>query len=1044
MAENGIRTTNLPAGALDEVLGHISVGGTRTVGRQAVGDFTNRMLAFAGMEPSALAELQGVVADHGGRIGNLDGAVTDHTGALANYGTAITDHTRRIGTLESTATGQEPRLLAVISSARDTADALRLTNATALRHLVADRFRPGETPAAYTRSANGGPPEGLPVFDGLIVDGPAGKAVQFRGEDLLVSREYVRIEPGRLYGIRSVLRRIVDAVDPSNDTVRCVAQLYDRTWQPLTGGNAFALIEDVSDLTAASGTREVDAVLCTVAAANVTVTVPADAAYFRLAVRSFGGDQRTNVDRLGWVDVTDLDLYSPDLSGLLSRLTGIESQNLPARTGALEQAAGTPGSSTFASRLAAQGGTMPVSSTVLRLLGFTDPGDGGGGDWIEVPAEPAHAMKVKVGTRWFAFGGAALNLLQAGGADDDADASRARNADALFRASTYLGTTARKTLRLPNRLTGRYRLPTATAVVLDGITLDPDPDVRIQGNFVPGDNLRVTREIWIDFTDGATSFSYPLSPTWGRPAAEKSLWINHGDLPRREISDVDAYAGMTHEMVVWPASDAWAADTTVVAGSSNSSRITRNLINDGRWHVSWLPARGGDRITWAFSDFAGQRGAFVRTTAGFFLFYSNDTGTAFYAYKRPGQAAVISGGLDWAGRSTLQSQQPRYSRWSIRVYDYRRWVVLLNGVEVTLPQDIAQGEIIQAGAALYGDQALSDVTIENVVRIREREAAGKAPIRILCEGDSTMASIFGALTGALKEALDGSCGIRVFDIINRAVVGNNSGDMATRIAGLGAGGANYAILKIGRNDIQGGTASVDISIANISGAIDKLAGEFCVPILCIPGQWYGQAQVSGAGTATTNYERGARLRAAMLRLAAIKGIPWYEEDLEQGLILPVYLATPDATEQRLRDNIHQTNTLYRIDGYNLARVLADHYLRPMTSRLPSAPLATAAGPNFGPVNAWGAGAGTYRVSADGIVSLGGFITPPVGFAGNAGAVTIHLLPPNARPKVVQRIQARCFGGGVPLDVQPDGSIVVTGAAGTVSFVVLDGISYEAA
>lgn len=722
-------------------------------------------------------------------------------------------------------------------------------------------------------------------------------------------------------------------------------------------------------------------------------------------------------------------------------ITALTPALIPLQSPGLPGVPGAPGFD-YESVAAAAAQTIPSTAKVVRIGGYSLPTTGGDAPYASVAAQPAHQMKFQeVGGRWYEFSADEVNLFHGGATDDDTDASRTGNATALTRVLSYLSTTGKKRLKVLNRKGGGYRFPTNTVTTIDNVTLDVEPGVRLKGNLNIGTGVRVTRPVWVDYSDGTLVFSYQLSPTYGKAAAEKSLWVNRGDLPRLKIKDLDASA-MTHQSIPWPASDTWTTEVIKVA-SSDSSKAVRDVTADTKWHVSWTPIRGGQRLNAVFSDGTFTRGAFVRTTAGFFLLSSDAAGPAVYSYKFIGQTYVQEGAVDWVSRTAQQARQPRYMRWSVRVYDRRTWSVLLNGEEVLLPKSVSQGEIIEAGFGIYGSAAFTNVAISQVTLMTEREATGKPGLNILIDGDSTAASIYGGLDDALKEAIDGSFGARVYNITNRAVSGDNTGQVATRITTLGVANFNYAVIKVGRNDMQA-SAPLATSVSNLQGAIDYCLANFCTPVLCIPGQFYSKTEAGGTGQVTTNSQAGAELRAAMIRLAAIKGIPFYEEEAYQGPIQANYIAQPEVVEPRLRDNIHQTNALYRLDGYNIGRIILDHFAREMTPRVEEAPFPNVTGVNFGPQSGWGAASANYSVDDQGRVSLGGFLSPPGGFAGSAGAIVMYTLPPNLRPKSVKRISGRAFTGFVPVDINVDGTITVTGSTSSVTYVALDGVSYEPA
>lgn len=629
-----------------------------------------------------------------------------------------------------------------------------------------------------------------------------------------------------------------------------------------------------------------------------------------------------------------------------------------------------------------------------------------------------------------------LDVGYSGAVDDDLDATRTANGTAF--ASVIASATGGRRIRIRRTNTGSYRVPNSTQYYFSDCVIDADPGVRLRGRVVLGPNVRVERPFWLDFEDGTITYSEQIGGEVNKALDDFSVQITHATAFRNDYQAIDLTTCVDQQVA--GNSDAWATDTSVVAGSSNADVVVRTVSTvDNLWHATFIPVRGGQRVDSAISYSANTRGVFIRTTAGYYVLYGAG-GAATRAYKLFGASAVTEGTVDWVGRSEAAHHQFNVGRLSVRVYDRNTWSVLLNGVEIMTPMTV-QGDILEAGFGLLGGATFTGLQIVRPVRVTEREITGKTGIKVLIDGDSTADdAYYHAIDGAIREALDGVGGLRVMSIENRAVSGDNSGSVLTRLQNQGTNGANYVVIKVGRNDIQYSMA-LSTSFANISSAIDIIQAAYATPVICIPGCWYLKTEASGKGQNTQNSNAGAPLRQAMLQLAATKGCLIYEEEFAQGPILPSFLTLdPNNVDQRLRDAIHQTNALYRLDGYQIARVIAGHYLRRPTPaiRLGAMPTITTR-PDFGPRNSWVATAGRWEVSDDGRVSLSGYLT--------AGTVTdgttMYLMPGNMRPSEVKRFVARTSNAAKPaqIDLLFDGSLQVRGIDATVAWVSLDGCSY---
>lgn len=654
-------------------------------------------------------------------------------------------------------------------------------------------------------------------------------------------------------------------------------------------------------------------------------------------------------------------------------------------------------------------------------------GAGSGLDADTVDGMPASAFQQRADV---------IDVIYAGAIDDNLDASRTANGAAF--ATAVASANGGRRVRIRRTSTGSFRVPNSTQYYFDDCVIDADPGVRLRGRIVFGPNIKVTKPFWLDFEDGSITYSEQIGGEANKALDDFPVQVSHATAFRNEYVAIDLTACVDQQVA--GASDAWAADSTVVAGSSNADVVVRTLgTADAKWHATFIPLRGGQRVDSAISYSANTRGVFVRTTAGYYVLYGS-SGVLTRAYKLFGASAVTEGTVDYVGRTEVAHHKFNVGRLSVRAYDRNTWSVLLNGVEIMAPMTV-QGDILEAGFGLLGDATFSGLQIVRPVRVTEREITGKTGIRILIDGDSTADdAYYHALDGAIREALDGVGGMRVMSIENRAVSGDNSGSVLTRLQNQGTNGANYVVIKVGRNDIQYGMA-LATSFSNLSSCIDIIQAAFATPVICIPGSWYLKTEAGGKGQNTQNSNAGAPLRQALLQLAATKGALIYEEEMAQGPILPSFLTLdPNNVDQRLRDAIHQSNALYRLDGREIARVIAGHYLRAPTPAMSNVAMPTiTTRPDFGPRNSWVATAGRWEASDDGRVSLSGYLTAGT----TTDGTTMYLIPPAMRPVEVKRFVARTSSPTKPaqVDLLVDGSLQVRGIDATVSWVSLDGLSY---
>jgi lysophospholipase L1-like esterase len=293
--------------------------------------------------------------------------------------------------------------------------------------------RPGERPDLFSNVTTGRPEDlsGLPSANVRTVSS-YGRVYRTTGEAVVAARHVTRIESGRHYLVRGAVSRYVNPADPLNDAVVLVAQALDANFSAY--GSPVAL-STLSSLTTGSGRTVVQKVFATSSGDGVDVVIPAGV-YVRLYWRTYGSVCQTDIEHLSRpLDVTEWgELPSPDLTALSSRMGALEDIEAGDRLDALEAAVDGGKVATFATRSDALGATLAASVTVVRTLGYANPGDLGGADYAEVDTEPtAHDAYLTIGERWFELvPPPVLAIEHFGGGSDVAD-----NAAALSAAGAY-------------------------------------------------------------------------------------------------------------------------------------------------------------------------------------------------------------------------------------------------------------------------------------------------------------------------------------------------------------------------------------------------------------------------------------------------------------------------------------------------------------------------------------------------------------------------------------------------------------------------------
>lgn len=237
-----------------------------------------------------------------------------------------------------------------------------------------------------------------PLDAALLASGPEGAVARIaQSARRIASRWLFAVEPGRTYAAIFAVRRVANTSDPDNDAVRMALAWYGATKARST--QADTVVSDNLGLLVSSG-RRVVATTVTDADGGGQIKAPAGARYVCPYVQTYGVVATTDVEIIGWRDITDAAAYSPDLTALSGRVGALESLALGARVTTLESAASGPNVMTFETIADFQAASIPASVNVVNALSGAAFGDGGG---LLFKRDAAGAYMSHDGAKWSPF-----------------------------------------------------------------------------------------------------------------------------------------------------------------------------------------------------------------------------------------------------------------------------------------------------------------------------------------------------------------------------------------------------------------------------------------------------------------------------------------------------------------------------------------------------------------------------------------------------------------------------------------------------------------
>ena len=694
----------------------------------------------------------------------------------------------------------------------------------------------------------------------------------------------------------------------------------------------------------------------------------------------------------------------------------------------------------FPTRAAAVAAQVQADVTALRLLGVARVGLGAS-EWARASAQPAHAVAFQSadGAWWEPADRSLITPEQAGAIGD----GTADDYVALIQVRDYA-----LLYGCPIRLTRTYY--TSQAIDWRSVVLDPMAAARLSGAIDVAKFGRCLTSL-LTLTDTAgIQFQTSVSPRDQRDPIEKAIWLDGAVAASttRTYRQIDCTTIPYRQQIPYPASDTW-TDTPAVLGSNpaagqvaaNTDQLTWNVATGGIWYAGFVPVHGGQALRAHFAT-AGNylRGAFVRTTTGYWVIYANATATATLAIKLTGQSVATRVYPAWAGLANASAYQPGVSDWQIEVQNHRTWRLKLNGQDITGPIDTGDGsEIVDAGFGVLAPADAVVPAVDNWSLATTREATGRRACDLVIFGDSQAYSRTGDISHALREALDGSNGLRVGTITNNAVPGTNTFDAYQAFVAKGVGAARYAILVSGVNDQQAGS-DVAYTRQYVGAWIDGVRAYGAIPIVVIEPRFYLKSEGNPNGFTTSNAGTQVDYRGAIIAVAAGRGVRIVDANETLGAVVPGGIAN---AFQTIEDNIHLNPYAKMLLAVAIGKAILAEECGIMTASIAEKQLPALF------LNGWGGITQypTYSVQEVGgarRMFLGGLVD--VNTLDPSGRTLVYRLPVNLRPKSTKRIVVPVggVGGFALLEADTLGGIYVSQLPVGATYVSLDGMSLELA
>ena len=658
--------------------------------------------------------------------------------------------------------------------------------------------------------------------------------------------------------------------------------------------------------------------------------------------------------------------------------------------------------------LAAAATTIATTVTVITTHGYASPGDGGGATY-QYQASPAVGVeKITIAGRAYVLTEPRPTLRHFGAAptvSSDVDIT-----DAVTRAAAHCGSSTRVVVPA-----GTWYVATPSA--FGSLVLDPEPGATIKAEGNPPVTMRVTRPLNWNVRAGQ-NFTTVVSPKWRALPSEKDLWLAPSRKPTVARASIDC-STITPTRIGVDTDDTFAS----FGGSFASNYMGWGAITvDGKWQCGLVPLKHGERLTWAPATDTGfgaaTFAAMIRCTGGYVAVALYADGTAVYKRKVTG-AAIVNTTMAYFGRTEPWNVGCR-AVWSVDLTSPTTAAVALNGMLVLTGIPLP-GLAMEVGPAVNLPSGTSvSLYFHGLVTSRGDTPFGRV-VGVGIVGDSRSEETIwhGNWPSYMREALDGSRGLRVANVDNRAVAGETVAQQLARVQSVGWPTTDAFVVNLGTNDVQGQTNKITFD-TNFRALLAGASAVSTTKVVIIPAHFL---QPDGSGQPTLYAEAGAPYRVLMERAAIDYGYKVVDEALLVGPTSPTNTAIdPTVVDPTYRDEIHWTAWAARVLGHGIAHAVAD-------AMSPSAGGATA--DILLPTEIWGADvtsagpAPCGRFNSDGEWVCGGVIT----LATPTVSETIFTLPYCLRPKRDMHFVVYSADASKVVDVNLNSSTGVLAVAG---------------
>ena len=315
----------------------------------------------------------------------------------------------------------------------------------------------------------------------------------------------------------------------------------------------------------------------------------------------------------------------------------------------------------------------------------------------------------------------------------------------------------------------------------------------------------------------------------------------------------------------------------------------------------------------------------------------------------------------------------------------------------------------------------SDILQENI----EKSAIADTQ-NLLVSGDSITFGEGASVSWAdfLPNLLEGKRGIQKVNINNIAVSGSKIGDQLTLMQGMDLSSYTAFLIMIGVNDIQSATNYTTFK-TSLQSIITLSNGK---PVVIGYPTMFISRTLTGTGYATSNYNKGAMIREAILSIIADNANVYLADTLSQFGRIGV-----DNSSNVLRDNVHLQTSAELLAAKSFAKstiaALANDKLNIPITTLNNGGYVIPTLSNGWVNNGGGYEPARFYKDASGNIHISGIIKNGT----YANGTTIFTLPVGYRPAYHIPIECAYSGGTYTLQIASTGIVSIFAAPGTAPF-----------